>query len=68
MTATSVLVRPQGLHPRARGPTCPPPPLLRHFSLRHVLEKNDFILLFRCLLPFRNMVHILIFKGYFIEN
>jgi len=26
MTAKSVLVRPQGLRPRARATTCPPPP------------------------------------------
>jgi len=25
MTAKSVLLRPQGLRPRARAPTCPPP-------------------------------------------
>jgi len=26
MTAKIVLKRPQGLRPRARAPTCPPPP------------------------------------------
>jgi len=31
MTEKSVLVRPQGLRPRARAPTCPPPSLLRHW-------------------------------------
>jgi len=31
MTAKSVVLRPQGLRPRARASTCPPP-LLRHCS------------------------------------
>jgi len=30
------------------------------------LEKNNFILLLSCLLPFRNVVYVLIFEGYFI--
>jgi len=31
MTAKSVLLRPQGLRPMARAPTCLPPSLLRHW-------------------------------------
>jgi len=33
MTAKTVLLRPQGLRPRARALTCPPPPLATPCSL-----------------------------------
>jgi len=39
MTAKSVLLRPQGLRPRARAPTCPP--LLRHWVREHLLPEQQ---------------------------
>jgi len=39
MTANSVFLRPQGLRPRARAPTCPPcyanPPQTRHCPIEN---------------------------------
>jgi len=43
MLVKSVLVRPQGLRPRARAPTCPPPLLLlRHWQCWIKGERCDY--------------------------
>jgi len=40
MIAKSVLLRPQGLRPKARAPTCPPPPC---YATDEIIENIQFV-------------------------